>query len=543
MMPLQIILRPRMGSRSAIRAAAWVRFAMLGVLFLSSFARMEAAIITAADDSQAAVQTAVQAAQNGDTVKVPAGTGVWTSTLLIAKNVQLIGAGIGQTIIVDEESRSGSGDHLITWTTLSNGFPRLSGFTFQGGVTNITPAVDGALSIGGTCASFRIDHCKFNLLYNKGVLIYEPVFGVVDHCTFIQTWNNGIEVYGSGIAGDSWGDGSWATPVQWGSTNFLYIENCSFSYSGYPYPYVDDGYAGARIVFRYNSVTNEGFQNHGTESAQRNRGCRAYEVYENTFVQNAAGYNAGDPIYLRSGTGVIFSNTFTGYANMISLLNFRSTGNFMPWGSANGQNGWDSNNISGALATGTHTAANNANGVLTDSSQTWTINQWVGGYEVQDVALGGTNTGSYSLIISNSAHDIYTLGDHLGVLIHWTNGAGYKIYQCYHQLDQIGLGSGDLVADTSPNSGIPINTTTGTPVWPHEVSEPMYQWGNTLNGTPNAAIGSTRGYGGCNIIMLNRDYFDNTPKPGYTPLAYPHPLTLTTSRPSPPSNLDAGPSP
>ena len=72
---------------------------------------------------------------------------------------------------------------------------------------------------------------------------------------------------------------------------------------------------------------------------------------------------------------------------------------------------------------------------------------------------------------------------------------------------------------------MPVNTLTGQPTWPHEVSEPLYQWGNTFNGTPNYAVGPvvTSGY---NIVQYNRDYSDNIPKPGYTPLVYPHPLAV-----------------
>jgi hypothetical protein len=36
-------------------------------------------------------------------------------------------------------------------------------------------------------------------------------------------------------------------------------------------------------------------------------------------------------------------------------------------------------------------------------------------------------------------------------------------------------------------------------------------------------------------IKLNRDYFDNAPKPGYVPLRYPHPLIKLA--PKAPENL------
>jgi hypothetical protein len=527
------------------------------VLFLGGLC--DAAVITANNPSFSAVSTAVAQASPGDTVMVAAGIAVWTNSLLIGKNIQLIGAGIGQTIIVDEEPRSGRSDNVIFWITTSNGVARLSGFTFAGGTTNVSIAFDGAINVSGTCGAFRLDHCKFNNLFNANVFVSQAVFGVVDHCQFYETnWANGIEVENGQIGGDQagYGDVSWATPVQWGQTNdFFYIEDCIFSCPTRG-PGVDDFCRGTRLAFRYNVVTNYFFQNHGTESSQRFRSGRAAEIYGNIFVNTSNPLE--DPlINLRGGTGVVFSNNVVGFRNLFKLQNFRSTARYHPWGSANGQNSWDSNNPS-LLATGTVTGA--PVGVygdihLQDMNANWTVNQWVGGYELQNVSLGGTNPVTFSLIYSNSAHDIYYLSDPGGNYIHWTNGQTYAIYQSYAQLDQVGRGQGDLVADTSPGNGVPVNTVTGQPTWPNEASEPLYQWGNTFNGTPNYAVGPDGDTGSYNVIKYGRDYFDNTVKPGYTPLVYPHPLvsslgtvpgtgggtTTGTGTVGPPADLQAHP--
>jgi hypothetical protein len=50
----------------------------------------------------------------------------------------------------------------------------------------------------------------------------------------------------------------------------------------------------------------------------------------------------------------------------------------------------------------------------------------------------------------------------------------------------------------------------------------MYSWNNT-----NADDGSKFGFtiaGPTNVIRAGRDYFNNTPMPGYVPYTYPHPL-------------------
>jgi hypothetical protein len=50
---------------------------------------------------------------------------------------------------------------------------------------------------------------------------------------------------------------------------------------------------------------------------------------------------------------------------------------------------------------------------------------------------------------------------------------------------------------------------------------PMYQWNNTKSGVPLTV--NVRN--GCSpIIVENRDYYNGTEKPGYTPYTYPHPL-------------------
>ncbi len=513
------------------------------VLIIGSFC--EAAVIPAASPAFKDVSDAVAQASPGDTVTVPAGTAVWTNGLTINKDIHLVGAGIGQTVLIDEEYRiPWSFAFLIAWHPVANGSVQLSGFTFQGGVTNKTSPQNGALYFGGFCSNVRIDHCRLENLHNEGIWIEGAVFGVIDHCEFYQTnWDNAISIENGGIGGDTgngglgYGDKSWATPVLWGQTNeFVYIEDCSFyNPAG---PAVDDFAKGSRVVFRYNSCTNTFFQNHGTESSQRNRGGRAFEVYGNKFIVNNNVGQPNTPLFFRSGSGLIFSNTFSGYSQFWSLVNFRSVDAYDPWGSANGQNPWDSNNPT-MLQSGTHTGST-ATGHLTDDNANWIVNQWVGGYTVQNTSLGGTNRGGYSLIYSNDAHNIYYLASVYSGFMNFATGQTYAIYQTYAQLDQIGRGQGNLIADSSFGNGIPVNTVTGQPSWPNEVSDPVYQWANSYNGVANYAYGETvAGYD----IRLNRDYYDNTPKPGYTPLAYPHPLVSGLTPPnsfpptaSPPTN-------
>ena len=70
---------------------------------------------------------------------------------------------------------------------------------------------------------------------------------------------------------------------------------------------------------------------------------------------------------------------------------------------------------------------------------------------------------------------------------------------------------------------------------PTQVLDPLYAWNNKcLSDTYNASINV---YDSCNLngicmvdhIQADRDYYDQTQKPDYTPYPYPHPLTLASA--------------
>ena len=174
----------------------------------------------------------------------------------------------------------------------------------------------------------------------------------------------------------------------------------------------------------------------------------------------------------------------------MALENFRASQNYFPWGGANGQNPWDTNNPN-LIASGTHTGANGSY-FLEDANANWTIGQWVGGmngntnwcYEVQDVTQGGgqpqpsfTETACFGIVASNGVHDIYPVYAPNYGNIKWNNGDTYRIYQSYAQLDQVGRGSGDLLKDNSWGSGMPVDSVTGKTNWLSQVSEPALSMG------------------------------------------------------------------
>lgn len=475
--------------------------------------------IIAASASYADVASAIAISSDGDTVNVPAGKATWTSTLYLTNGASLIGAGIGQTVITDEVPRSGSSYNVIQASVYSHDFVRISGISFAGGVTNTSDNWNGLVELASQVgALFRFDHCSFTNGHGINLYVTGAPVGVVDHCFFNSPGKEDIQTYAGGWAGQSFADGSWDTPAPLGTANALYIESNVFMNGGVV-PCVDS-YTGSRLVFRYNAVTNSYIGNHGTETTARYRGCRSFEIYGNTFDWPVGAPNSPWPFwcYLRSGTGVIYSNTAIGqYSGSIVAAVYRINSACTPWGLANGTNVWDSN--SGTIyASGTCTGTNNST-FMVDANASWTVNQWAG-YSLNDANSGGNLA---AMIYSNTSNTIYVqgTGGNCGSNMKFFNGDPYQILLVQAVLDQPGRGSGDTLSSYSPAINV---SRGGIPAWPTEPLDPIYQWSNTLNDAP-VFIGSTQSP----LLQANRDWYDNTQKPGYAPLAFPNPLTTVTT--------------
>jgi hypothetical protein len=302
---------------------------------------LNAAVISAASSSRSDVQAALAAAKTGDTVQIPAGTNIYTSTVIVTNGISLIGAGIDKTVFIDEVPRNAANNQIIAFSGIGW---RLSGITFRVGTTNTSMNWNGTIRIGGS--GWRMDHVKFDGLQSVGGMVISSS-GLVDHSVFHQPGMENFQTFEFG-----YGDNSWATPVSWGTTNLIYFEDNQFIDNGYV-PAID-AYCGSRVVARYNTFTNSWLGNHGTDSSQRQRGARAFEVYGNDFY-----FPTGTPltpwdkaIYMRSGSAVIFSNYFHGrFTTATVLANYRSildgsvdgSPSWTPWGGATGTNPWDGN--------------------------------------------------------------------------------------------------------------------------------------------------------------------------------------------------------
>jgi hypothetical protein len=499
---------------SAPRVTALVSLAATLILTVSGLAA--ATTINAKSASQSDVAAAIASAADGDTVTIPGGTASWTRTLQIKKGITIQGASVGATIIKD----SVQSGQLIRWT-LAAGYPsRLTGIEFQdGGRVNTIDAPGGILHVDGSntnASTFRFDHCKWNNL--NGSTVFDTVIGVIDHNTFVlDKFGCAIYPYGSHWDGQDYGDGSWHAPTSYGSSQFLFIEDNTFTHSKPNLQGMIDAYAGARFVVRHNTIFNSLITNHGTESTGRTRGCRAIEIYNNNYSGTNLNSQVGGS---RSGGTLFHHNTISGYSGNLSafdLQNYRNIYPFQPWSGADGTNAWDVNDPT-VFFTGT-AAANSSGTSVTVSGANWKPNQWAGYTLRRTTDICNSGSLNFGWILSNTSNTI-SYGSNPGYptppSMSFCTGDSLEIRKVEHALDQPGRALGSLITRESP-----VRPTS----WNNQATEPCYSWNNTneVNGQVNFSAGPG--------VRANVHYFNNTPMPGYTPYAYPHPLAKS----SPPS--------
>lgn len=271
------------------------------------------------DDVQ---QCITDGAGDGDTIHLKAGTEDWTTTTTswTNKNLSIVGAGIDQTNIL------AAGIAFDITVTTKASF-RVSGITFSG-TTGGTGVV--LLRGNGTDSStygWRIDHLRFNYSTQSGVvpiLVKGITWGVIDNCYFEGTGYEAIISYGFVNSDDAlvpkqYGKKSWELPLNLGTNEAVYIEDCHFLFSTTNLPFINDIWQGGRQVIRYNEINPGIVQAHPARGVYR-AGAK-YEIYNNVFT--GGGY--GVPSSLRGGTGVIFNNQVTGYVtNDFEIDNWRT---------------------------------------------------------------------------------------------------------------------------------------------------------------------------------------------------------------------------
>jgi hypothetical protein len=323
---------------------------LMAFFLLSALFGAEAQTINAASCSASDVQTAFNSVTSSiTTVNIPAGTCNWSgqvtltvpsgsTTLTIAGKSTTNGTcapsgsctATDNTVIVDNDTTDTNSLLMITTAAASSYF-RFTGVTFEGGSGGVKN--NGIVSFGGFTQNMRFDHNHittqtYSPTINQAMMRFTNwIYGVVDHNEFdLESIGNGVTVwmdeYNNDTAG--FGDDAWAASTAFGSSAFMFIENNLFdTQSTNPYGTANDCSHGGRFVWRYNIMNGPSVQTHPTGGSGRARGCRAWEVYENTFSGNNSGggqYANFNLFFMSSGTGLLWGNSATtGYTNFVSI--------------------------------------------------------------------------------------------------------------------------------------------------------------------------------------------------------------------------------
>lgn len=558
------------------------------------------AIWPASSPSRADVISAIALASDGDTVTVPAGAATWTSPLHVnLKSITLQGAGIGLTVITDGTTKVFDAEFLtsaLVFTMKDVGTTRLTGFTFNGGgSTPVDNNNNGIVQMRGVTQNMRVDHCHFLPTRTVGLKILGWIYGVIDHNTFslVPGWwaifnFNGANWDGTWGSQAIYGDGSWGAATELGTLKALFVEDNTFTATpdnGEGIRIAHDGWSGARVVYRFNTDAESwGFGTHGTMSPGRPRGYRQHEVYQNTHSRTGPVTHPAS-VSIGSGVALTFGNTstgsgFTGFGNYAAQR--QSTGSYAIWGQCG-------TFPVTSLTRVDSTATVQTSGMSIIITGTYWITiaganqpEYNGTFRVLSDLGGGRYTYTITGTPATPATGTITLKSP------WdgnTTSFGYPAF------DSPGRGQGQLITDTTPGSGVPINSITGTAAWPNQALEPCYAWLNTLNGvttgfttaSPNViaenvefynediTFTGTTGVGvgtraqmdaitsatnGVAFWVTNEGSWNTTLPPNtsgrlykriggvwtlfYEPYPYPHSLVDTPAPPSPPPTLTTG---
>lgn len=256
------------------------------------------ATINASSCAQSAVQSAINSASHGDTVAVPAGSCSW-SGLTVNKAIHLRGAGIGQTVITL------SGNNSLG--KQSAGVIRVTGFDFRksgGGNASKGFTVGGAWR-GAEPVIFEGNAFTVS---NSGLFLVTVAGGWIfaGNSVTASYDDQVIQIKNNNDSDNSWGTAHTMGTADTSGTLNHYIENNEFY--GAPNGNTDND-DGARIVYRYNTLTFSSVNSHGADTSTW--GVRHFEIYHNTFKHTGGCSDLANQnwsIWMRGATGVIFNN-------------------------------------------------------------------------------------------------------------------------------------------------------------------------------------------------------------------------------------------
>ncbi len=331
-----------------MKTLGWV--AVVAAMAMPAVARATTRQVTCSGSITSALQKAVDASSDGDTVSISAGTCTFGGIGWTNRNIAVVGAGPTATLM-----SGGSFDVAISNT--AKGAFRISGIGFSGTPGGQTIAMTG-VNLTASVPGFRLDHLAFSYPNGSGDIIRlaGPLWGLIDHIS--MTYGGGyavgiimsdyLDVEYNNAPAMFMGEYSARQPIDLGGPSAVYIEDSTFTLVGSSayFPIIDSSSGGQRTVFRHNTVSGGLLYSHWTRGIEWDG--HKYEVYNNRFDCNTP--SAG-PLYLfarfESGTGVVFDNTIQNCTRSDAVIVDEGRGcggsKVSPALDCNGSRAWDSN--------------------------------------------------------------------------------------------------------------------------------------------------------------------------------------------------------
>ncbi|MDI9311028.1 MAG: T9SS type A sorting domain-containing protein [Limnohabitans sp.] len=309
------------------------------------------------------VNAIISANYTGDEIVLPSGTftfssSIWTSKRFVLRGQQAVAwPGNPTTILMRSETMDDAlleSAAMINFTTdvrESSGLV-IKDIEFRSKIPSIyegdgkSKATDYALTIS-KAVDFTITRCVFKYFGYAAVQVTHwdnQANGLIFNCKFDRNakgWDGQGLGYGVYVRGE---DKVWQSSEQWGTSNFVFVENCTFNYHRHSLATSGCG----KVVFRYNTDTNNDISvssvNHSVDSHSargtgvgtgNNFSTFAIEAYNNSITHNYFWSNNGtqspivsgqDPARLlkyglicRGGGALYYNNTVIGTRFAVGL--------------------------------------------------------------------------------------------------------------------------------------------------------------------------------------------------------------------------------
>jgi hypothetical protein len=459
------------------------------------------------DGSAADVQAAINASSNGGTVMIPTGSFTWSSSINMNKYVKVQGAGAGGFLGHSDSSVAvGTGSKTFT-ISVTNVIPFAVGQTVQALFMN---TYNGIEEMTGTVTSWNGSTLVLNVTSSTGSGTYAMwVFSTPATTTIINKCGSPLVNMSAQSAG---------SPE---------LSGIKFTYTGSALDHVYISQASGKPALVHDCW----FSRPGSSSG------RSVYFADNKGIVYRCSFDTG-----------FYCNEVNGAGNLDEAWVAKCPGLTSSW-TSNSTMGMDDTDgmhniyIEDCYLAGLFLQASDPD----DNSRT-VVRHCV--YDNSEGSSHGADTSAYGLrhfefynntyIFNNAGAN--TMNVNTWFLIRGGTGCVFSNTMPSISSMQWGAKQAILITVEQPwRSQGPYGCWNTYPV-PRQigqsynngstVTDPMYFWANTGNGNnptpiPYSGDNMCSGTSGLNIstyLQSGRDYIQNTPKPGYTPYTYPHPL-------------------